>query len=228
LEESAAIVERYFDLVLVHGDPKFVRFEESFPLASRIASKIAYTGLVAGPVPEPPSESFDVIASAGGGAAGAELVRCAAAAAALLPRELRWCLLTGPNYPGSEVKKLAATNAVNLTVERFRSDFASLLCAARLSISQAGYNTVCDLLRANCPAVLVPFAAGGETEQSLRGRRLEALGLARVVPERQLSVDSLCEAVRDRLGRRQPSSHGLNLEGAERMREILRRQVARD
>jgi predicted glycosyltransferase len=228
LEESAAIAQRYFDLVLVHGDPKFVRFEESFPLASRIASKIAYTGLVAGLVPEPPSESFDVVASAGGGAAGAELVRCVAAAVALLPGELRWCLLTGPNYPQSDVKSLAESNAVNLTVERFRSDFASLLCTARLSISQAGYNTVCDILRANCPAVLVPFAAGGETEQSLRGKRLEALGLARVLPEQQLSVDSLCEAVRDRLGRRQPASHGLNLEGAEKMREILRRHVARD
>jgi predicted glycosyltransferase len=228
LEESATIVQRCFDLVLVHGDPAFVRFEESFPLASNFAGKIVYTGLVTGPMPEPPSERFDVVASAGGGAAGAELVRCAAAAAALLPRELRWCLLTGPNYPQSELKSLAQGNAANLTVEKFRSDFASLLCAAQLSISQAGYNTVCDILRANCPALVVPFAAGGETEQSLRGKRLEALGLVKVLPERQLSVDALCKAARERLGRRQPASHGLDLEGAEKTREILQRHMSRD
>jgi predicted glycosyltransferase len=103
-----------------------------------------------------------------------------------------------------------------------------LLCAAQLSISQAGYNTVCDILRANCPALVVPFAAGGETEQSLRGKRLEALGLVKVLPERQLSVDALCKAARERLGRRQPASHGLDLEGAEKTREILQRHMSRD
>ena len=39
---------------------------------------------------------------------------------------------------------------------------------AGLSISQSGYNTVCDVLQAGCRAIYVPFAAGGETEQTVR------------------------------------------------------------
>ena len=51
----------------------------------------------------------------------------------------------------------------------------------RLSISQAGYNTLIDLVQAQAPAVLVPFAAAGEQEQSLRAARMAASGAAVVV-----------------------------------------------
>src|SRR5918995_388691 len=36
-EETLRIVQDYFDLVLVHGDPAFSRIEETFPLASHFA-----------------------------------------------------------------------------------------------------------------------------------------------------------------------------------------------
>ena len=36
-----------FDFVLVHGDPAFIPFEASFPLASEIADRLIYTGYVA-------------------------------------------------------------------------------------------------------------------------------------------------------------------------------------
>ncbi len=61
-----------------------------------------------------------------------------------------------------------------------------MLKGAELSISQAGYNTVCDILQAQCRSILVPFTAGGETEQSVRAARLEALGLAIALPENGL------------------------------------------
>ena len=71
-----------------------------------------------------------------------------------------------------------------MQVFRFRSDFASLLNGAALSVSQAGYNTVCDILRAGCRSLLVPFSAGGETEQSVRAERLARLGLASFIAGR--------------------------------------------
>ena len=45
-EETLGLVERYFDGVLVHGDPAVVPFERTFPGAARIAGKISYTGYV--------------------------------------------------------------------------------------------------------------------------------------------------------------------------------------
>src|SRR5690606_12408511 len=101
------------------------------------------------------------------------------------------CLIGGPNMAAEDAAALAAMAPARARVERFRPDFASLLARARLSVSQAGYNTVCDLLVAGCPALLVPFAAGGETEQGLRARRLAELGLARVLPEDRVSTAAM-------------------------------------
>ncbi|MBZ4138289.1 hypothetical protein JYG56_22835, partial [Escherichia fergusonii] len=90
----------------------------------------------------------------------------------------RWCLITGPNLSEADFAALSHAVPDNVSVVRFRKDFPSLLRGAALSISQAGYNTVCDVLRAQCRSILVPFTAGGETEQTVRANRLAALGLA--------------------------------------------------
>jgi predicted glycosyltransferase len=97
--ETVGLVQAHFDTVLVHGDPTFVRLEDTFPLTSQIADKIAYTGIVAPPPPADASETFDIIASAGGGAVGMDLLRAAAGAAKMLPGDLRWLLISGPNLP---------------------------------------------------------------------------------------------------------------------------------
>jgi predicted glycosyltransferase len=228
LEESVKLVEDYFDLVLVHGDPNFMRLNDSFPLADRLAVKIAYTGLVAGPPPSASSESFDVIVSAGGGAAGAELIRCAIEAAARLSPLLRWLIIWGPNFPKTDPDLLRRQAAANLRMEAFRPDFGDLLAAAGLSVSQAGYNTVCDILRANCRALFIPFAEGGESEQTMRSMKLREMGLAEVLSEDQLTPDDLARAIETSLERGRPRPHNLDLEGACGTREILRRHIPKD
>jgi predicted glycosyltransferase len=227
LEESAGLAEKYFDLVLVHGDPSFVKFEDSFPLAHRIAGKIAYTGLVAGPLPSPAAESFDVIVSAGGGGAGQDMIRFAIEAAAKLSPALRWLILSGPNFPKTDLELWRQGAAANLRIEAFRSDFPDILGAARLSVSQAGYNTTCDILRANCRALFIPFARGGESEQTMRSRKLKEIGLAKVLPEDRLNPKELARAVETSLEGDRPQPHGLNLEGARGTTEILRRHMAK-
>jgi predicted glycosyltransferase len=221
-EESAELVERHFDLVMVHGDPGFARLDETFPLAAGFAEKIAYTGLVAGPAPEPAAEQFDVLISAGGGAAGGDLARTAVEAAKLLPGAGKWGLITGPNLPQPEFDAAVAAAPPNLAVFRFRKDFASLLGGARLSVSQAGYNTVCDLLRAGCRSLLVPFTAGGETEQEFRAARLERLGLASIVGEDGLTSARLAGAIEAALAGPPPPRAKLDLDGARKSAEILR------
>ena len=222
-EETVRVIEEFFDLVLVHGDPSFARLEETFPLARRIAERIVYTGLVAGEA-QTSSDRFDVVVSAGGGVAGEKLIQAAAEAAPrLMARWPRWCIITGPNYPQPEQAALAVRLPRGVTLETFRPDFPGLLANAGLSVSQAGYNTVCDILRARCPAVLIPFAEGGESEQSDRAERLEKLGIARVVREDRLTAESLAEAMQ---GVREPSSHPIDLDGARATARLIRDHFA--
>jgi predicted glycosyltransferase len=221
-EESVALVQRHFDRVLVHGDPEFARLEDSFPLHGAIADKVAYTGLVAAPPPPPASEAFDIVVSAGGGAVGAMLIRAALDSAKVLSRSHSWCIVTGPNLPQEDFDSIAADAPDNVSVFRFRQDFAGLLSEARLSISQAGYNTVCDILRAGCHSLLIPFTAGGETEQTVRAERLEKLGLATVLTEADLSAQSMTAAIDKALALNALPDHALDLNGAHRTAEILR------
>ena len=96
------------------------------------------------------------------------------------------------------------------------------MLGAPLSVSQAGYNTVCDILRAGCRSLLIPFTAGGETEQTARAERLEKLGLAHVLPERALTPATDRRAVIEALASPRPPPHALDLDGARRTAEILR------
>ncbi|WP_246697131.1 glycosyltransferase family protein [Rhizobium sp. WYCCWR 11146] len=224
--ETVTLVKDHFDAVLVHGDPGFVRLEDTFPLTSEIADRLRYTGLVAAPPALEPTETFDIIASAGGGAVGAALIGAAKEAATLLPDNLRWLLVAGPNLPEADFAALSEDAAANVTLVRFRKDFPSLLRGAKVSISQAGYNTVGDLLRTECRAILIPFVAGGETEQTVRAERLQALGLADILPENGLTAGHVKEAVEKALAAQPRGPVLLDLDGAEKTALIIRSMIA--
>lgn len=221
--ETVARVRGAFDAVLVHGDPHFIPFEASFPAALQIADRLVYTGYV-GASAEPPgtSESAgEVIVSAGGGPAGRALL-----AAALAARKqgclagLAWRILAGASLPQDEFAALSRDAPAGVTVERFRHDFRALLRGCRVSVSQAGYNTVLDLLAARARAVLVPFAAERETEQLLRAERLAALGAAEMVREDELSAANLARAI-ERAAAREPAAIAIDTGGATRSARLI-------
>ncbi len=228
-EETVATLNRCFDGVLVHGDPRLCRLGASFALADAIEVPIAYTGLVAGPRAEPALERFEVVVSAGGGAVGEVLLRAALAArAAGALADARWCLLTGPNLADARLRALAARAPGGVEVQRFRADFADLLAGAELSLSQAGYNTVADVLRAGCRALLVPYAEGGETEQPRRAALLAGRGLATVLEPRTLDGPALAAAIAAAMAApKPPPGGGLDLAGAAGTARILRQWLER-
>ena len=227
------IVERVrtvFDAVLVHGDPRLVTLEASFPLASEIADRLVYTGYVAPPKLCPAERggagTGEVLVSAGGGAVGGALLRTALAALRSgWFGDAPWRLLTGPNLPSAEFLALAADLPKGVAVERYRADFPQMLRRCRVSVSQAGYNTVLDLLAARTPAVLVPFAETNETEQSLRAERLAAEGVVEVLAPSALSPDRLGMAMLQALSRG-PATLAIDTDGARRTARLVADMIA--
>jgi predicted glycosyltransferase len=137
-------------------------------------------------------------------------------------------VLLGHNLPEAQFRRLAAQADPGTVVERNRPDFQRLLAGCRVSVSQAGYNTVVELLRTGRPGVLVPFEAGGqETEQALRAARLAGRGLAEHVPEADLAADTLAAAVDRADARVCAADHSLNLDGVANSAQILGQLAAR-
>jgi predicted glycosyltransferase len=228
--EIVARVQTDFDAVLVHGDPDFIPLAASFPPAAEIADRLIYTGYVMAPDPGsgPQGAGADeVVVSAGGGAGGGALLRAALAARRLgCQADACWRLLAGPNLSAGEFAALAAAIPAGVAVERYRADFSALLRRCRVSVSQAGYNTVLDVLAAGVSAVLVPFADLHETEQSLRAELLAARGAVEVVAAAALSPQTLADAIGRALGR-PPTPLGIDLSGAaQTAREIARMLAA--
>ena len=228
------IVERVradFDLVLVHGDPAFIRLEDSFPPACEIADRLVYTGYVAdnddAADPAAGDGAGEVLVSAGGGAVGGNLLATAVAARrAGCLAGLRWRLLAGPNLPEADYRGLAARLPDGVVLERYRADFPQMLRQCRVSVSQAGYNTVLDVLAARARAVVVPFAAERESEQTLRAERLAARGVLEIVAEAELSPERLTRAIERALAR-PPATLAVDTDGARRTARLIAEAIGR-
>lgn len=220
--EALELVERHFDRVLVHGDPRVAPFDLSFPGASKLGERLAYTGYVVDTQAKENSGegTGEVIVSAGGGAVGQRLLETAVAARPLTrARDRTWRVIAGANAS-------KGWGAGGVVVERFRNDFTNLLRNCELSISQAGYNTVLEALQARARAVVVPFSQGSETEQAMRARLLGERGLLDCVSEQDLSPGTLAAAVDAALARPRPATVAIDLDGARRSAELLAQWTA--
>jgi len=190
-----------FDFVLVHGDPDFIPLDESFPAASEIADHLIYTGYISAPdqpdVKDETAGADEVMVSVGGGAVGGTLLMTAVEARRRgCLSGLTWRLLAGPNLPTETFDGLAGGLPAGVVLERYRREFPQMLRRCRVSVSQAGYNTILNILAARVPAVVVPFASERETEQQLRAERLAARGVLELVDEADLTPDRLSGAIK--------------------------------
>ena len=218
-DEMFQRVRDFFDHVLIHGDENLIPFDRTFPLADRIRDKLHYTGYVVdrtGRGAINTGQGWDeVIVSAGGGAVGADLLKTAIAARPLSKMTNRtWRILVGVTVDQAAFDDLAAMAGPGIIVERSRPDFTALVTNAALSISQGGYNTVMEVLEAGTRAVIVPYAGGAETEQTLRAKELARRTPIEVVDERSLSPQTLAAAVDTAWRRDPPENSMLDTDGA--------------
>jgi predicted glycosyltransferase len=218
-----------FDLVLVHGDPALITLEASFPLTPEIADRVVYTGYVGGAdetdVAEEATDSAEVLVSAGGGAVGGALLSTALEARRRgCLAGVKWQLLAGPNLPEAEFRTLASRLPQGVALDRYRPEFPQMLRRCRVSVSQAGYNSILDILGAHVAAVVVPFASGRETEQTQRAEALAAHNILQLVRESELSPDRLASAI-DRAIARGPAAIAIDTGGARRTATLIAEMI---
>ena len=116
-----AVLNRHFDAVLVHADPKLVALEETFGRLGEIRVPVVYTGFVT-PAPAPDgrprirsrlglaeTEKL-IVASAGGGSVGLPVLEAAVQAFLRLGpgKAARLVVFTGPFMPEADVARLTA------------------------------------------------------------------------------------------------------------------------
>jgi predicted glycosyltransferase len=224
-ERASLRLNASFDSIVMHADPSFATLEESFHPATPLRVPVHYTGFVAPPAPAPADLPLArLIVSSGGGMVGEPLVRAAVEVHRdlFIRTGLRTTVVAGPFLPAPVWDWLQdqARHSPVLDAVRRVDDLAAEIGRSALSLSQGGYNTTMDLLRAGTPAVVVPYADGTEDEQTRRTSRLAELGVLRMVPATGLAPDRLLPELIAAAESR-PAPVLLDLSGAETTARIL-------
>jgi predicted glycosyltransferase len=227
-ERTVELLRRYYDFVFLHADPDFADLSGTFRFADEISDLTHYTGLV---TPDEDGrrtgQAYDVVVSAGGGAVGKPLFEAALQAMQLTRyAKDKWGFITGPNLPQETVQMLKSAARPNLIVEHFRPDFSAMLKDTKVLVSQSGYNTSSDILRAGCRSVLVPYVQEGLTEQTDRANLFEQRGLSVHLAEVDMDAKSLAAAI-DKAGEMPPPEPDQipNLNGAFETARILQKSM---
>jgi predicted glycosyltransferase len=184
------------------------------------------SGILTSPSNNSPSGTGEILVSAGGGAVGGPLIEAALAARPLTRwRNHPWRIVTGPGMAERDVARLRAALPEGVHLDRVRPDLPALFGHCHLSISQAGYNTVMELLSVRARALLVPFAEASETEQTLRARRLAAMKLISVIETDALEPTKFAAAIDAAAARDRPAVD-LDFNGAARSAALLQALAA--
>lgn len=229
----------YFDFVLVHADPSFVRLEDHIPWAGNIATPMAYTGYVSQRpggehlrMEEILSAKADgrrmIVVSAGGDGRTGLVVQALAAWEQLTSQgAVANCALSLflPLFPQAEELALIERHrdCTDIRLLPFALDFIDWMSAADLSISQAGYNTCANLLETRTRAVLVPNPQ--MPDQLRRARLFSERGLAVTIDPGKLTPQRLAAAIQAQLNSPTPEQF-VRLDGAQRTRQILEQFAA--
>jgi predicted glycosyltransferase len=224
-DRVVSILNRFFDVLLVHSDPSVISLEQSFSRIKDISIPLVYTGFVT-PKPLPGAginlrkriglskKEHLIVVSAGGGKVGFDLISSVMKALSLLQtrKTLHSYIFTGPFLNNKDFSELKSSADRRTHVERFTDDFLSFLAAADLSISMAGYNTCMNLLAADVPALIWPFAQN--REQRLRAERLASLGNLQILEDHDLKPRRLAEIMENSMTNRADTNNKIDLEGA--------------
>lgn len=214
-------MNRYFNLLLIHSDPAVITLDETFSRMHDITTQTVYTGYIHRP-PSERSSSLSVqcqrpliIASAGGGSVGGDLLLATVRAHALLSRQFPCTLqlYTGPYVNSRCRERLQAAAGPGASIAPFCDDLPAALRAADLSISMGGYNTTMDVVAAGCPALIHPFSQNHE--QRLRAKRLGSHFPLTVLEKEDLEPQRLAQHIRTALAASPlKKAAGIRLDGA--------------
>lgn len=180
-------VKEHYDEIWVYGDKSVFDMADEYDLPKKVAAKIRYTGYLAhgrdegllAPRDEPKHKPVPrpfVLCMVGGGQDGYETAL--AFARAEYPEGHTGVIVTGPYMQPSLRLRLTAIaeERDDLVIREFVTDTTTLIRDAAAVVSMGGYNTVCEVLAAGVPSLVVPRVQPRQ-EQLVRADRLSDLDL---------------------------------------------------
>jgi predicted glycosyltransferase len=228
-------IRQYYDAVWVYGDARVFDPRMEYDLPLDIARKLQFTGyldpchrLATGADDNIESGRADKpfgLCQVGGGQDGAALAL--AFARAQHPPGTDAVIITGPYIDPESLARLRqlAAQRAHLEVLEFVAEPTRILRDAEYVVCMGGYNTVCEVIAFEKPALVVPRISP-RREQIVRAERLAALDIIDMLHPDLLDADSLSRGI-SRLARRSGTSlrGNLDMNAAKRVPEFFLDQI---
>jgi predicted glycosyltransferase len=227
-----AAIEKFYHQVLIVGTPEVFDTVKEYQFSPIIAHKSRYCGYISRP---PGLKSPDIIkaelqvsskerlilVTPGGGEDGYELVDTYLQAVNLLgaANPCKSLIICGPEMPTNQKQLIyqAAANNPQVQIREFTDDLMSYIQAADAIVSMAGYNTVCEILSANKPAVIIPRCHPSK-EQLIRSEKMAALGLFQAINPEDCHPETLKKALTNQSCVTQCN---LNMQGLAKVKDYI-------
>ncbi|MCD9149151.1 glycosyltransferase family protein [Pseudophaeobacter flagellatus] len=211
-KEAIAATEQFYDEIWIYGLASIYDPTKGLALSPLVRDRMHWTGYLRrdlGPLDTPPEQPY-VLITPGGGGDGAMMVDLVLSAYEqdpdLAPRAV---LVYGPFLSG-ETREAFETRVEALqgrvTTVGFESRIETLFSGAQGVVCMGGYNTFCEVLSFDKPAVIVPRTTP-RLEQWIRASRAEELGLVSMLDERRdgWTPAAMTKAIRALATQKQPS-----------------------
>ncbi len=228
-------IERFYDDIWIYGPPDFYDPLTGLDVSANLRSKMNFVGFLqrkasidaqAQTQANAGDGSDYLLVTTGGGGDGASLVEDVINAYKADPTlTARAMIVLGPYMPGEQRAAFteACKDCPHLDVIEFDNRMEDRIAGAKAVIAMGGYNTYCEILSFDKPALIVPRTLPRE-EQSIRAHRAAELGLVDVLAAEEAS-DSLkfAAAIKALLTRDPPSvsAPGMHLEGLTNITQIV-------
>jgi predicted glycosyltransferase len=207
-------IDQFYDAVWVYGPPDFYDPLVGLDVPAGVRRKMDFVGFLQRSVSQLGKKSEHVpdgdyiLVTTGGGGDGADLVRDVVSAFEQdQTLQYRTLIVLGPYMPGRERAELLERSSKIgcLEVIEFDNKMEELIAGAKAVVAMGGYNTYCEILSFDKPALIIPRTRPRE-EQLIRAQRASELGLIdMLLPEE--SADPAClSAALKRLVNREPPS----------------------
>lgn len=228
---TSEAIETLYDQVWVYSDPTVFDPAAVYGWSGAVRSKVRYTGylgtdrqrLLGSTASRPTAPAVSrrlrrpfVLGLVGGGQDGVAVAD--AFARARLPEGHDGVLVTGPYLPAEHLERIEqlARERRDLHVHRMVSDVPALARASRATVSMGGYNSVCELMAARRPTLVVPRVAP-RREQAIRAERFASRGLLDVQDPDDLAPERLSSWLRGAVSGPRRRAGRIDLQGLRRV-----------
>lgn len=217
-QKTVIFLNKYYDLLLVHGDENIIPLETSFSLSNEVNIHQVSTGYVVdNSLKKNLNKKETVIVSIAGGRVGRELKGAVIDAFKSIQNEVNHKLLVFDGAFGIDVEHSSADDKIQYFMFD-RSQFLKELSQSDISISLGGYNTTIESLYVGNKVLIYNREFLGKNfEQEIRISSLAELGFIKSLQYEQLERNKLAEILFDTISAQpKPSVINVNFEGVRK------------